>query len=63
MTKKGLEFLARIFGIVTSQVNGNYCAESKNKEFQVNLNQIQKVRCFTSVTRTISDKQQQSCLR
>ena len=33
MKKKGLEFLARIFGIITCQVNGNYCAESKNNEF------------------------------
>ena len=33
MKKKGLEFLARIFGIITCQVNENYCAESKNNEF------------------------------
>ena len=33
MKKKGFEFLARIFGIITCQVNGNYCAESKNNEF------------------------------
>ena len=33
MKKKGLEFLAKIFRIMTYQVNGNYCAESNNNEF------------------------------
>ena len=31
--KKGLEVLARIFGIITCQVNGNYRDGSRNNEF------------------------------
>ena len=31
--KRGLEFLEKIFKIITCQVNGNYCAGNKTNEF------------------------------